>query len=119
MYIRSVFKHYLAEDVVESVLHDSDALTFGGQRRHLTVLFSDIRSFTSYSERYTPEEVVSILGEYLTEMVNIILQYGGMLDKFVGDEIMAVFGAPYSMEDHAQKACSTALPTCGRTAGST
>ncbi len=109
MYIRSVFKHYLAEDVVESVLQDSDALTFGGQRRHLTVLFSDIRSFTSYSERYTPEEVVSILGEYLTEMVNLILQYGGMLDKFVGDEIMAVFGAPYSMEDHALKACSTAL----------
>jgi len=109
MYIRSVFKHYLAEDVVESVLRDSDALTFGGQRRHLTVLFSDIRSFTSYSERYTPEEVVSILGEYLTEMVKIIFRYGGMLDKFVGDEIMAVFGAPYYMEDHAQKASSAAL----------
>jgi adenylate cyclase len=100
IYIRSVFK---------SVLRDSDALTFGGQRRHLTVLFSDIRSFTSYSERYTPEEVVSILEEYLTEMVKIIFRYGGMLDKFVGDEIMAVFGAPYYMEDHARKASSTAL----------
>jgi len=109
IYIRSVFKHYLAEDVVESVLKDADALTFGGQRRHLTVLFSDIRSFTSYSERYTPEEVVSILGEYLTEMVNVILKYGGMLDKFVGDEIMAVFGAPHYMLEHAKKACFTAL----------
>ena len=107
--IRSVFKHYVAENVVESVLRDTDALSFGGRRKHLTVLFSDIRSFTSYSERYTPEEVVSILGEYLTEMVNRILGFGGMLDKFVGDEIMAVFGAPIHMADHAEKACATAL----------
>jgi adenylate cyclase len=109
IHIRSVFKHYLAEDVVESVLKDADALRFGGQRQYLTVLFSDIRSFTSYSERYTPEEVVSILGEYLTEMVDVILKYGGMLDKFVGDEIMAVFGAPHYMLEHAKKACATAL----------
>jgi adenylate cyclase len=73
------------------------------------VLFSDIRSFTTYSERYTPEEVVTILGEYLTAMVDVILKFGGMLDKFVGDEIMAVFGAPYYVEDHAKRACSTAL----------
>ncbi len=109
MYVRSVFKHYLAENVVETVLQEADALTFGGQRKHLTVLFSDIRSFTSYSEKYTPEEVVSILGEYLTEMVDVILKYGGMLDKFVGDEIMAVFGAPHYFEDHAERACLTAL----------
>jgi len=109
LHIRSVFKHYLAENVVDSVLKDADGLTFGGQRKHLSVLFSDIRSFTTYSEKYTPEEVVSILGEYLTEMVDIILKYGGMLDKFVGDEIMAVFGAPAYIEDHAEKACFTAL----------
>jgi adenylate cyclase len=109
LYIRSVFKHYLSEDVVDSVLKDADALTFGGRRQYLTVLFSDIRSFTAYSERYTPEEVVAVLGEYLTEMVDVILRYGGMLDKFVGDEIMAVFGAPYYMNDHAKKACTTAL----------
>jgi adenylate cyclase len=109
IYIRSVFKHYLAENVVDSVLKGTDALQFGGQKKHLSVLFSDIRSFTTYSERYTPEEVVAILGEYLTEMVDVILQYGGMLDKFVGDEIMAVFGAPYYTEDHAKKACFTAI----------
>jgi len=109
LHIRSVFKHYLAENVVESVLKDADALAFGGERKHLTVLFSDIRSFTSYSERYTPEEVVTILGEYLTEMVNVILKYEGMLDKFVGDEIMAVFGAPHYIPDHAERACITAL----------
>ncbi|MGQ9616773.1 MAG: CHASE2 domain-containing protein [Spirochaetota bacterium] len=109
IYIRSVFKHYLAENVVDSILQDADALKFGGERRHLTVLFSDIRSFTTYSEKYTPEEVVSNLGEYLTEMVDVILKFGGMLDKFVGDEIMAVFGAPYYMGDHAEKACLTAL----------
>ena len=109
LHIRSVFKHYLAENVVDTVLKSADGLTFGGQRQHLTVLFSDIRSFTSYSERHTPEQVVTNLGEYLTEMVDTILKYGGMLDKFVGDEIMAVFGAPYHMEDHALRACRTAL----------
>ncbi len=109
MYVRSVFKHYLAENVVETVLQEADALTFGGQKKHLTVLFSDIRSFTTYSEKYSPEEVVSILGEYLTEMVDVILKYGGMLDKFVGDEIMAVFGAPHYFDDHAERACLTAL----------
>ncbi len=109
LYIRSVFKHYLAENVVDSILQNADALTFGGERRHLTVLFSDIRSFTTYSEKYTPEEVVSNLGEYLTEMVDVILRFGGMLDKFVGDEIMAVFGAPVYIEEHAEKACFTAL----------
>lgn len=107
--IRSVFKHYLAENVVDSVLQDADALKFGGQRRNLTVLFSDIRAFTTYSERYTPEEVVNTLGEYLTEMVDVILRYGGMLDKFVGDEVMAVYGAPAYVPDHAERACLTAL----------
>jgi adenylate cyclase len=109
LHIRSVFKHYLAENVVDSVLKDADGLSFGGQKRNLTVLFSDIRSFTTYSEKYTPEEVVSALGEYLTDMVDVILKFGGMLDKFVGDEIMAVFGAPYMMDDHAARACHTAL----------
>ncbi len=109
MRVRSVFKHYLAENVVDSVLEDTGGLTFGGEKKHLTVLFSDIRSFTTYSEKYSPEEVVSILGEYLTEMVDVILKYQGMLDKFVGDEVMAVFGAPYYMEDHANKACLSAL----------
>jgi adenylate cyclase len=109
LYIRSVFKHYLAENVVDTILQDADALSFGGQRRSLTVLFSDIRSFTTYSEKYTPEQVVSNLGEYLTEMVDVILRYGGMLDKFVGDEVMAVFGAPAHVPDHAERACLTAL----------
>jgi adenylate cyclase len=109
LYIRNAFRHYIAENVVDSILKDSSALTFGGQRKHLTVLFSDIRSFTSFSERHTPEQVVSILGDYLTAMVDDILHFGGMLDKFVGDEVMAVFGAPYPMADHAEKACRTAL----------
>ncbi|UCB45218.1 MAG: adenylate/guanylate cyclase domain-containing protein [Spirochaetota bacterium] len=109
MRVRSVFKHYLAENVVDSVLEDTDTLRFGGEKKHLTVLFSDIRSFTTYSEKYLPEEVVAILGEYLTEMVDVIQKHEGMLDKFVGDEIMAVFGAPYYMDDHAEKACFTAL----------
>jgi adenylate cyclase len=107
--IRSVFKQYMAPDAVETVLKNPDAIKFGGQRRRLTVLFSDIRSFTTYSEKYTPEEVVSNLGEYMTEMVDVIFRYHGMFDKFVGDEIMAVFGAPALIPDHAEKACMAAL----------
>ena len=109
LYIRSVFKHYLAENVVDTVLQDAEGLAFGGERRTLTVVFSDIRSFTTYSEKHTPEDVVNNLGEYLTDMVDVILRYGGMLDKFVGDEIMAVFGAPVHVPDHAERGCLTAL----------
>jgi adenylate cyclase len=109
LYVRSVFKHYLAENVVDTVLQDAEGLAFGGERRNLTVVFSDIRSFTTYSEKHTPEDVVSNLGEYLTDMVDVILRYGGMLDKFVGDEIMAVFGAPVPVPDHAERGCMTAL----------
>jgi adenylate cyclase len=109
LYVRSVFKHYLAENVVDTVLQDAEGLAFGGERRNLTVVFSDIRSFTTYSEKHTPEDVVANLGEYLTDMVDVILRYGGMLDKFVGDEIMAVFGAPAQVPDHAERGCLTAL----------
>ena len=109
LYVRSVFKHYIAEDVVDTVLQNADAVAFGGERKNLTVVFSDIRSFTTYSEKNTPEDVVNNLGEYLTDMVEVIQRHGGMLDKFVGDEIMAVFGAPAYYPDHAERGCRTAL----------
>ncbi len=109
IYTRSVFKHYLDPKVVDSLLQSEQDPAFGGDRRNLTVLFSDIRSFTDYSEKHEAEDVVSNLGEYLTAMVDVIKSYDGFLDKFVGDEIMAVFGVPHYFPDHAERACMTAL----------
>jgi adenylate cyclase len=80
-----------------------------GKRLDLTVLFSSIRSFTTYSVRHTPEQMIAVLGEYLTAMVDDIHKFGGMLDKFAGDRVTAVFGAPFPNADHAEKACRTAL----------
>jgi adenylate cyclase len=106
---RKTFQQYVARSVVDSMLNTGELPKFGGERKTLTVLFSDIRSFTTYSEKYQPELVVQRLSEYLTAMVDVILKNNGTLDKFVGDEIMAIYGAPYYFSDHAQRACETAL----------
>lgn len=108
-FVRHAFQHYLSHDVVDAVLANRQELKLGGERRELTVLFSDIRSFTTMSEQMAPEEVVARLNEYLTAMTDIVLKYRGMLDKYVGDAVMAVFGAPLGMEDHAVRACRVAL----------
>jgi adenylate cyclase len=84
-------------------------LKLGGQKKEMTVLFSDIRGFTTLSEKLEPEKLVAILNEYFTAMTEVILQSGGVLDKFIGDAIMAFWGAPQEAPDHAQRACRTAL----------
>ncbi len=106
--VKRVFQQYVAPSVVDNLLAKGEMPKFGGERRELTVLFSDIRSFTSYCERHDAESVVYTLNEYLTAMVEIIFRHKGTLDKFVGDEIMALFGAPLYYEDHAAQACKTA-----------
>ena len=106
---RKTFQQYVARSVVDTMLNTGELPKFGGERKNLTILFSDIRSFTTFSEKHTPEVVVQVLSEYLTEMTDIIFKYKGTLDKFVGDEIMAEFGAPYSINNHAERACLTAL----------
>ncbi|MFC1621333.1 CHASE2 domain-containing protein [Candidatus Omnitrophota bacterium] len=110
-WIRNAFGHYVSKNVMEEILKDPSKLKLGGERKELTVLFSDIRSFTTYSEKHQPEEVVAILNEYLDEMTKVILKHNGTLDKYVGDEIMAVFGAPSAVPetDHAERAILTAL----------
>ena len=105
---RRIFQKYVSKNVVDKMLETGRFPEFGGHRRKLTVLFSDIRSFTSFSEQYPPEEVVRRLTDYLTDMTDIVLKNDGTLDKFVGDEIMAIFGAPYFYENHALKACEAA-----------
>jgi adenylate cyclase len=81
----------------------------GGVRRELSVLFSDIRGFSRFSENMEPEALSSFLNEYLTPMTELVMEHGGMLDKYIGDAVMAVYGAPLAMAEHADSACRTAL----------
>ena len=107
--IRKIFQHYVSPAIVNKMLESDSLPEFGGERRNLSVLFSDIRRFSSFSEVNEPEFVVSRLSEYLTEMVSVIFKNDGTLDKFVGDEVMALFGAPYPYENHAERACRAGL----------
>ncbi len=107
--IRSAFGQYLQSTLVERLLQNPESLRLGGQRRELTVLFSDIRGFSRFSEQLEPELLSDFLNEYLTPMTELVMQDAGMLDKYIGDAVMAVYGAPLRIEDHATRACGTAL----------
>ena len=107
--IRGAFQYYLTSSVINEMLKDPSKLKLGGDKKNLTVLFSDIRGFTSFSETMTPEQLVHLLNEYLTAMTDIVFKYDGLLDKYMGDAIMAVYGAPLDQPDHALRACRTAL----------
>jgi adenylate cyclase len=107
--IRGAFQYYLTSSVINEMLKDPDKLKLGGDKKDLSVLFSDIRGFTTISEKLTPEELVALLNEYLTVMTNKVFEHDGLLDKYMGDAIMAVFGAPLEQPDHARRACLTSL----------
>jgi len=107
--IRGTFQYYLSGPVIEEMLKDPSKLQLGGEKKDLTVLFSDIRGFTTISEKLSPEELVHLLNEYLTVMTDKVFEYGGLLDKYMGDAIMAVFGAPIDEPDHPERGCKTAL----------
>jgi adenylate cyclase len=107
--IKRAFTRYVAREVVEEVLKDPEHAMLTGERREVTVLFCDIRGFTSLSERLTPEQVVSLLNEFYTLMIETVFKHDGTLDKFLGDAVMAVFGAPIGYPDHAARAVKTAL----------
>lgn len=106
--IKRAFTRYVAREVVEEVLKDPEQLALTGERREVTVLFCDIRGFTPMAERLAPEEVVSLLNEFYTLMIETTFRYDGTLDKFLGDAVMAVFGAPIAHPDHAIRAIRTA-----------
>lgn len=107
--IKGMFSTYVSRELVNELLLDPDKLKLGGEKRELTILFSDIAGFTSFSEKMDPEELVNFINEYLTEMTNIVLSNQGTLDKYLGDAIMAFWGAPIVIKDHAFLACKTAV----------
>ena len=114
--VRDVFSRFVPEPVVDEVLQNVDEdLRLGGQRELVTVLFSDIRGFTTFSESREPETVIEILNRYLTSMTDVILAHGGTLVTFMGDGIMAVFGAPIPSDDHADRALAAAREMAGPT----
>jgi adenylate cyclase len=108
-FIRNTFSKFVSQDIVEELLNNPDAIALGGSRREVTVFFSDVRGFTTISERLTPEELVQLLNEYLSEMTELIIDYKGTIDKYMGDAIMAFWGAPIPNDDHAYYACVAAL----------
>jgi adenylate cyclase len=108
-FIRATFGRYLTDEVVASLLDSPEGLTLGGEKRQVTILMSDLRGFTSLSGRLAPEQVVAILNRYLGTMVEVIMQYQGTIDEFMGDAIFVIFGAPICRGDHAQRAVACAV----------
>lgn len=106
---RQEFGRFLSPAIVDKIMAEEKAVELGGQRARVSTLFCDIRGFTNTAERITPVELVALLNEYFTAMTEIIFQYQGTLDKYVGDEIMAIFGAPVSIDNDALAAVSAAV----------
>jgi adenylate cyclase len=107
--VKRLFSRYVPKDVYEQLIADPARASLGGRRRTMTVLFSDVRGFTAMSERSTPEDVVRQLNEYFSRMVQVLFEHCGTLDKFVGDMVMGLFGAPLDDPDHAEHAVQAAL----------
>jgi adenylate cyclase len=107
--VRRTFQRYVSAAIVEEMLRHPERVTLGGERREMTVLFSDIRGFTTLAESLDSEQVVRLLNEFFTPMTRLVLDAGGTLDKYMGDALMAFFGAPVAQTDHAERACAAAL----------
>jgi len=107
--IKKAFQSFVAPEVVNQIIRHPEKLRLGGERRELSILFSDIRGFTTLSENLEPEAVVEVLHDYLNPMSEIVVKHGGTLDKYIGDAIMALYGAPLDQADHSRRACRTAV----------
>jgi len=108
-FIKNAFSRYLPEKVVDMLISNPEMLQLRGEERMMSVLFCDLADFTSISETMSPSRLVLLLNRYFTEMARIVLNHGGIVDKFIGDAIMAEFGAPLPTDDHAEKAVRTGL----------
>jgi adenylate cyclase len=108
-FIRHAFRQYISPEVIERIVADPKMLQLGGERRTLTILFSDIQGFTGISERLAPDALVQFLNRFLSEMSDIILKAGGTLDKYQGDAVIAFWNAPLEVAHHEQRAVDAAL----------
>ena len=108
-YLKKAFSSYVSADLVARIIKNPESLTLGGEKREISILFSDIRGFTTLSEKLSPEELVLMLNEYLNPMTRIVLEEKGTLDKYIGDAVMALYNAPLDVAGHADHACRSAL----------
>ncbi len=107
--VRGAFQQYLPPALISQLLERPELLRLGGEEKELTVMFCDIRGFTALSEGLSPSALVELLNEYLSAMTDVIFRHWGTLDKYIGDAIMAFWGAPYPQDDHAERSCRAAL----------
>lgn len=107
--VRSAFGMYVSPDVMRDLEKNPDKLKLGGENKDLTVMFTDIRKFTTISEGLTPEELINLMNEFLTAMTDIVMEHGGTIDKYMGDAMMAFWNAPKDVEGHEREACIAAL----------
>jgi adenylate cyclase len=108
-FIKNMFQYYLTPNVVEDLIKSPEKLVLGGQKKEMVVFFSDIRDFTSISEKLKPEDLTELLNKYLTSMTDIIMENKGVVDKYIGDAIMAFWGAPVENEDKVSCACLSVI----------
>ncbi len=108
-WITDVFGKYVSPVVIENLIKNPKMINLGGEKRNITIFFSDIRGFTSISEKLEPESLVHLLNDYLTEMTSIIIKDDGLVDKYMGDAIMAFWGAPLDQPDHPEMACYSSI----------
>ncbi|MBI3814988.1 MAG: PAS domain S-box protein [Nitrospinae bacterium] len=108
-FVKESFGKYVARQVVEKILSGKGQIKLQGERQHVTVLFADVRGFTKLAENMEPENVVALLNKYFNMVVDIIFKYEGVLDKFIGDNVMAVFGAPIKSDNDEERAVSAAI----------
>ena len=107
--VKSTFKKYVSKNIVDKLLENEDSLNLGGTESEITILFSDIRGFTSMSEKLSPTEIVKLLNKYFKSMIDVVFKYNGTLDKIVGDELMVLYGVPLKGEDDTDNAVRTAI----------
>jgi adenylate cyclase len=108
-FLRTAFSTYVSDDVVKEIIADPARLQLGGTKRHMTAIFTDVKGFSTISEKLDPEDLVSLLNRYLSAMSDIVLAEKGTIDKYEGDAIIAFFGAPLDLADHALRACVSAI----------
>jgi len=108
-FIRATFGRYLSDDIVDEILASPEGLELGGDLREVTIMMSDIRGFTTLSEHLPPQKIVQLLNRYLGKMTEIIMDFSGTIDEFLGDAVLAVFGAPRAGDDDAERAVQCAI----------